>query len=111
MVCFICGKEGHYANACREKKYKKQMKIMDIFSSVHDPKDWDLISHSDGEYFEVSSSSSESEEDNLADIRKLTLESDSSDSDETFIPDIKMFHFNSSYNLQIKIAEVKAELA
>ena len=50
-VCFICGKEGHYANKCTERKGKFQMKITNIFSTTYDPEDWDLISYSDGEYF------------------------------------------------------------
>jgi len=110
VTCFICGKEGHYANNCREKKDKKQMKIMDIFSTIHDPKEWDLISHSEGEYFEVSSSSSSDVEEGIPDIRRIDLDDSSSDSEETFILDIKMF-YSSSDNLQTNIATVKAELA
>ncbi len=109
-VCFICGKEGHYANACRERKDKKQMKKMNIFSTIHDPQDWDLISHSDGEYFEVSSSSLESSDSEIPEIRKLTIDSESSDSDETLILDIKMFSLKSSGDIQANIAAVKADL-
>ena len=69
---------------------------MDVFTTVHNPENWDLISHSDGEYFEVSSFSSESEENELVDIKGLALDSDSTDSNETFIADIKMFHFSDS---------------
>ena len=87
------------------------MKIVDIFSTIHDPQDWDLISHSDGEYFEVSSSSSDFEDNEIPEIGKLELNSSSSDLDDTFIPDIKMFSFNSSEDLQAKIAAVKAEMA
>jgi len=28
VVCFICGKEGRYANTCRERKDRKQMKVI-----------------------------------------------------------------------------------
>ena len=83
------------------------MKITDIFSTVHDPKEWDLISHSDGEYFEVSSNSQSSDDDDLLDIKRISLNYNSSDSDETFIADIKMFHFNSSDTLQAKIEEAR----
>lgn len=74
VTCFICGKEGHYANTCKEKKNKKQLKIMDVFSIVHNPENWDLISHSDGEYFEISSDSSNSDFDDLPNIGKIRLE-------------------------------------
>jgi len=86
------------------------MKIMDIFSTIHDSKEWDLISHFEGEYFEISSSSSSDTEEDILDIRKIDLGGSSSDSEETFIPDVKMF-YSSSDNLQMNIATVKAELA
>jgi len=84
---------------------------MDVFSTVHNPKNWDLISHSDGEYFEISSDSSISDIDDLPNISKIRLESDSSDSDETFIADIKMFCFNKTDNLQNQIDQINTQLA
>ena len=85
--------------------------MMDVFTTVHNPEDWDLISHSDGEYFEISSDSSASDNDDLPNIRRISLESGSSDSDETFIADIKMFCFNKTDNLQNQIDEIDTQLA
>ena len=85
---------------------------MDIFSTIHDSQDWDLISHSDGEYFEVSDTSSSLETDieELRDFNKVTIgsSSDNSDSDETFIPNIKMFHISPLDNIQAQIDSVKS---
>ena len=58
-----------------------------------------------------SSSSSDSGDEQIPEMGKLALEDDSSDSDETFIPKIKMFSFNSTGDIQAKIAAVKADLA
>ena len=84
---------------------------MDVFTIVHNLENWDLISHSDGEYFEISSDSSISDIDDLPNISKIRLESDSSDSDETFIVDIKMFYLNKTDNLQNQIDEINTQLA
>lgn len=87
------------------------MKIINIFSTIHDPQDWDLIYHSDGEYFEVSSSYSESSDNEIPEIRKLKIDSESFDSDEPFIPDIKMFSLKCSGDIQENIAAIKTDLA
>jgi len=84
---------------------------MDVFTKVHNPENWDLISHSDGEYFEISSDSSISDTDDFPNISKIRLESNSSDFDEIFIADIKMFCFNKTDNLQNQIDEINTQLA
>ena len=79
---------------------------MDIFTIVHKLDEWDLTSHSGGEYFEVSSSDSDS--DNFCDnFDRLHVNSDS-DSGETFVFECKMFQHNP---VRSQINDVMQQLA